>query len=53
METEWLTPRQAATLAGVHIRTINRWVKSGRVASKRTPSGRALIKRADVIGYKT
>lgn len=49
---EYLTPREAAALAGVQPETIRDWVRKGRL--KRNSAGRHLrIGRGDLVAYLT
>jgi hypothetical protein len=54
---EWLTRRQAATIAGVTRRTIDRWRDEGRLTTARTDEGAAripvLIRRDDLLRMLT
>lgn len=43
----------AAALIGVHVDTLKRWEKSGRISSFRTPSGHRRYARADVEALLT
>ncbi|XTP37143.1 excisionase family DNA-binding protein [Mycobacterium sp. TJFP1] len=45
---ELLSVGEAAALAGVHVDTIKRWEKAGRIAALRTPVGHRRFRRADV-----
>jgi predicted site-specific integrase-resolvase len=38
-----VTPQQASAIAGVSVRTINRWVEAGRVHFMETPDGLLLL----------
>jgi len=44
-----LTKGEVAQLCRVEIRTVDRWLSAGRIAYQRTPSGRALFRREDVL----
>ena len=33
---KWYTPKQIAEALGVHVQTVRRWLRSGRLPSKRT-----------------
>jgi len=49
MATEYFTTTQAAQLLSVSADTVLRWVKSGKIASYRTPGGHARIPREAVL----
>jgi excisionase family DNA binding protein len=44
-----LTKREVARLCGVDVRTVDRWLIAGNVGYHRTPSGRALFRKHDVL----
>ena len=44
-----LTKGEVALLCRVDIRTVDRWVTDGKVGCHRTPSGRVLFRRRDVL----
>jgi predicted site-specific integrase-resolvase len=44
-----LTKGEVARLCRVDIRTVDRWVMSGKVGCQRTPSGRVLFRKQDVL----
>jgi predicted site-specific integrase-resolvase len=44
-----LTKGEVARLCRVDIRTVERWVMAGKVGCHRTPSGRALFRKHDVL----
>jgi excisionase family DNA binding protein len=44
-----LTKGEVARLCRVDIRTVERWVMAGKVGCHRTPSGRVLFRRHDVL----
>jgi predicted site-specific integrase-resolvase len=44
-----LTKGEVARLCRVDVRTVDRWLMSGKVACHRTPSGRALFRKRDVL----
>jgi len=48
-----LTPRQAAELLGVTVKTLHRWEESGKIKSTRTVGGHRRYNIADLIGNKT
>ena len=46
---EWtLTPTDAAAQLGVHRETLRDWLRKGHVPAIRLPSGRYLLRQADV-----
>ena len=48
-----LSVGQAAAVAGVHVDTIKRWEKAGRIAALRTPVGHRRYRRSDVEALLT
>lgn len=44
---------EAAALVGVHVDTLKRWEKAGRISSFRTPLGHRRYNRADVEALLT
>jgi excisionase family DNA binding protein len=44
-----LTKGEVAQLCRVDVRTVDRWLMSGKVRSHRTPSGRVLFRKAEVL----
>jgi predicted site-specific integrase-resolvase len=44
-----LTKREVARLCGVDSRTVDRWLMAGKVGCLRTPSGRVLFRKYDVL----
>jgi excisionase family DNA binding protein len=44
-----LTKGEVAQLCRVEVRTIDRWLIAGRIRCYRTPSGRVLFRRNDVL----
>ena len=44
-----LTKGEVAQLCRVEIRTVDRWVAAGKIRCYRTPSGRLLFRRSDVL----
>jgi predicted site-specific integrase-resolvase len=44
-----LTKGEVARLCRVDIRTVDRWVTAGKVGCQRTPSGRVLFRKRDVL----
>ena len=44
-----LTKGEVARLCRVDIRTVDRWVTAGKVSCHRTPSGRVLFRKRDVL----
>lgn len=47
VDNEWLTPKQAAELVGVTARTVQNWIKDGKVRGYQIV-GRIRVKRSDV-----
>ncbi len=46
-----LTKGEVARLCRVDIRTVDRWVMAGKVGCHRTPSGRVLFRKHDVLTF--
>jgi predicted site-specific integrase-resolvase len=44
-----LTKGEVAQLCRVAIRTVDRWLVAGKVGCHRTPSGRVLFRKRDVL----
>jgi predicted site-specific integrase-resolvase len=44
-----LTKGEVARLCRVDIRTVERWMVAGKVGCHRTPSGRVLFRKRDVL----
>jgi excisionase family DNA binding protein len=44
-----LTKGEVAQLCRVEVRTVDRWLIAGRIKCYRTPSGRVLFRRNDVL----
>jgi hypothetical protein len=44
-----LTKGEVARLCRVDVRTVDRWLMAGKVVCHRTPSGRALFRKHDVL----
>lgn len=44
-----LTKCEVAQLCRVEIRTVDRWVAAGKIRCYRTPSGRLLFRKADLL----
>jgi predicted site-specific integrase-resolvase len=44
-----LTKGEVARVCRVHVRTVERWLMSGKVVCQRTPSGRVLFRKRDVL----
>lgn len=47
-KSEMIGSTEAARLLGITLRSFRSWVKEGRIASIKAPSGRRMIKRSDV-----
>lgn len=45
---EWITRRQAAELARVHVNTIRLWEAGGKVESRRAANGLVLLRREQI-----
>lgn len=45
---ELLMPREVARLAKVHVRTVGRWAREGRLSAIRTPGGHRRYRRTEV-----
>ena len=46
---KFLTKCEVALLCRVEIRTVDRWVAAGKIRCYRTPSGRLLFRKSDVL----
>ena len=44
-----LTKGEVARVCRVNVRTVDRWLTAGKVACHRTPSGRVLFRKRDVL----
>jgi excisionase family DNA binding protein len=44
-----LTKGEVAQLCRVAVRTVDRWLTAGKVGCHRTPSGRVLFRKRDVL----
>ena len=44
-----LTKGEVARLCRVDVRTVDRWLMAGKVGCQRTPSGRVLFRKYDVL----
>ena len=44
-----LTKGEVAQLCRVEVRTVDRWLTAGKIVCYRTPSGRVLFRRNDVL----
>ena len=44
-----LTKGEVARLCRVDVRTVDRWLTAGKVVCQRTPSGRPLFRKHDVL----
>lgn len=44
-----LTKGEVALLCRVDIRTVDRWLMAGKVSCRRTPSGRVLFRKDEVL----
>jgi excisionase family DNA binding protein len=48
-----LTKGEVARVCRVNVRTVERWLTAGKVACHRTPSGRVLFRKRDVLTVVT
>lgn len=48
-DEQLLTKGEVARLCRVAIRTVDRWLTAGKVGCHRTPSGRVLFRKRDVL----
>jgi predicted site-specific integrase-resolvase len=48
-----LTKGEVARLWRVDVRTVDRWLTAGKIGRQRTPSGRVLFRRRDVLTVVT
>jgi excisionase family DNA binding protein len=46
---KFLTKGEVAQLCRVEVRTVDRWLIAGKIRCYRTPSGRVLFRRRDVL----
>ena len=44
-----LTKKEVAQLCRVDVRTVDRWLMAGKLSGHRTPSGRVLFSKQDVL----
>jgi predicted site-specific integrase-resolvase len=44
-----LTKGEVARVCRVNVRTVDRWLVAGKVVCQRTPSGRILFRKRDVL----
>jgi predicted site-specific integrase-resolvase len=44
-----LTKGEVAQMCRVDVRTVDRWLTAGKVSCQRTPSGRVLFRKHDVL----
>lgn len=51
VEPKWVSPKEAASAAGVDERTVRRWCQKGKVEAKLTPSGKNWRIRLDEDGF--
>jgi predicted site-specific integrase-resolvase len=52
-EEKLLTKGEVAHLCRVNVRTVDRWLMTGKVAGHRTPSGRVLFRKRDILTVVT
>jgi excisionase family DNA binding protein len=48
-----LTKGEVARLCRVDVRTVDRWLTAGKIGCHRTPSGRVLFRKHDVLTVVT
>jgi predicted site-specific integrase-resolvase len=48
-DDRFLTKVEVARLCRVDVRTVDRWLTAGKVGCHRTPSGRVLFRKGDVL----
>jgi predicted site-specific integrase-resolvase len=48
-DAQLLTKVEVARLCRVDVRTVDRWLTAGKVGCHRTPSGRLLFRKGDVL----
>jgi excisionase family DNA binding protein len=48
-----LTKGEVARVCRVNVRTVDRWLTAGKLACHRTPSGRVLFRKRDVLTVVT
>ena len=48
-----LTKGEVARLCRVDVRTVDRWLMAGKLGCQRTPSGRVLFRKYDVLTVVT
>jgi excisionase family DNA binding protein len=48
-DEKFLTKKEVAQLCRVDVRTVDRWLMAGKLRCQRTPSGRLLFRRHDVL----
>ena len=44
----WYKPSDVAKVLQVHVKTVRKWVKLGKLAHERTPTGRIRFAAADI-----
>ena len=49
--TDFISAKQAAQIAGVHIATVYRWCESGQLKNTNIDGLAILIKRSDLMAY--
>jgi excisionase family DNA binding protein len=49
LDEQLLTKGEVAQLCRVEIRTVDRWVAGGKIRGYRTPGGRLLFRKSDVL----
>jgi excisionase family DNA binding protein len=51
-ESDMIGPTEAASMLGITLRSFRQWTYDGKVPSTKSPTGRVLIKRADIEALK-
>lgn len=50
-DKQWLKPREAAPMLGVHWKTVKDWAEQGIIPYSLTPGGHFLFKKSDIEKY--
>jgi excisionase family DNA binding protein len=50
LPSDLITPKEAARLLRVHVSTVHRWIRDGRLHAYKRATERYLVRRADVEG---
>lgn len=51
MQPAYLAPAPAADYIGVHVQTLKRWAREGRIGGFRTPGGHWKFAKADLDAF--